>query len=268
MPLITRRNLLRTGIAAPLVMRPRRLLARTPSLGFPGGVAPGVNPNHPVANNGILRFSGVSFNNGNFFNLLTSKVATRSGTVGTGMFWDGPGVISTNSTSFYKFTGQSTATDSSVTVAAIWTPVVSSTNQNPFASFGTSSNGGFATGLDSSAKQFMIAYPGGSFVESSYTFTGVNVPIFIAASSNASATKFVLRRLDNGEMFSSQTGGLTYTASSDATYQIGNGFGHLNGGHVCAAMYSSGFNGLGVLQQWALDPWSFWYPPLVNQGAL
>lgn len=99
----------------------------------------------------------------------------------------------------------------------------------------------------------------------------VGVPYFIIASATGPSAStstwthnWFVQRLDTGKI-------LTATGTSSQSWAASNGnmiFGGANSsqgnldadGNLAAAMYSNVFTSIPQMQQWAQDPWAFWYP--------
>ena len=86
----------------------------------------------------------------------------------------------------------------------------------------------------------------------------------MAASITTAASVFVARRLDTGQIFSSNTTGFTTTAPNGTYCFAGSGAtgsgGHIGGAAIAAGMISFQALSLHQLLAWADDPWAFWYP--------
>jgi hypothetical protein len=145
--------------------------------------------------------------------------------------------------------------------AGIIRPAVSNANQPLFASSGAASTGGFFFGFDGSPKMLVQDLSvTGAFKESSFGYT-LGIPYFLAVSCNASATNFVMSRLDTGQIFTSSTTGISF-AAPNGTYRVGGGGAfHLTGSSEAACCFIGGsFLHLQEMVKWAADPWSFWFP--------
>jgi hypothetical protein len=121
---------------------------------------------------------------------------------------------------------------------------------------------GSGTNLSLGSSGIVQARLGGTGVVCTLPALAANTSYFIALSG-VSATGFnvAYTNLSTGQMFSQFVSSVSPT-SLNGTLTVGN-IGALDrffNGSVAAAMYSNSFMSLAQLNQWAADPWSFWYP--------
>lgn len=238
--------------------------AKTSGLSLPAGLRPRFNPRHPAAV-GIAPahgFSGISRSN-TFINLLNGAVGTVVSTPTASIFGRiGPCTYyPTATTASSTFSGQSTAADSQGTVAAIFQPatVVASTTCLFYTSGGATS--GMGIGMSSTSKLIFLCLGGTNATSTIGIAAGV--PYFFAASNQPSGScYFVLTRLDNGSISqdTQPRAGPTATATT-GVYAVGNtpSSSRVPDARIAAAMFSPKAISFAALQQWATNPWSFWY---------
>jgi hypothetical protein len=92
-------------------------------------------------------------------------------------------------------------------------------------------------------------------------------PYFVAFSwTNAAAISYVIVPLDTGGWVSGTMANSTAAPSGSFLY-VGNNSAKSAAftGPVAAVMLSYAYLSLRQLEAWAIDPWSFWYPPGVEQ---
>lgn len=90
----------------------------------------------------------------------------------------------------------------------------------------------------------------------------VGVPYFWCFSTSyGNTTNFISVNLTNGQVYTQVSAGRTFSAGNQAS--IGNAIGNTvgAGADIAAIMASPTFLTMPQLQQWAQNPWSFWYPP-------
>jgi hypothetical protein len=246
----------------------RRNLLRPSGLAYPAGTKPGFDPSH-IASAGVSLghgFSGVA-QNANFLSLLSGSVgsitnaptASMYGTIGPAFTTPGSG--QSHSTTF---AGQSTAIDFTGTIAVIFQ--ITSLNAATSCLFLSSSNVGTSNGmwlLYNSTANLAFNGPGSGGANSAITISA-GVPYFVAGSrsGNAGTTNVLAMRLDNGVILTDTPASGTLPSNApNGSYMVGNGGVNrsLNGG-VAAVMFSKSFMSMQQLQQWAKNPWKFWYP--------
>jgi hypothetical protein len=93
-------------------------------------------------------------------------------------------------------------------------------------------------------------------------------PFFAACSvtrSVAGSVLFVLAQLDTGQITTDSVNNNS-TIIAGTGLRVGNSFSQLNSftGLIAAAMMSNAALTLNQLITWAADPWSYWYPPTVE----
>ena len=225
-------------------------------LTYPCGIAPGFNPSHPAALG--VRQSAVTLTGANFVSLLTGTKGTLSGTVTPNTH----AVIGPNSafalSAYVTFPNGPTTVDSNFTGAGICYLTTGAATAALFCSDNQSTDG---CSVSINASNILGAVYTGVNRISSATTLSTGVPYFIAASRTQSTGNFVVVDLRTGLTFSSVTTGGTGTPiAGGGTFQIANASTAQTwiGGIACV-MYSNQFTPLAVLQQWAADPWSFWY---------
>ena len=264
----SRRSLI-LGAGAAFVTRPARALIvpRNP-LTFPGR-APGFNPSHPAAK-GILPgfgFSGVA-SGANFINLLTGAPLTPAVAVDISakIFGSiGPAVVFNNNDSVVESLGNAVKNPLSCTMAVVFicntlanTSLLLSTMNS-----GGGGNGGYIFFIDTNNK-INCSIPGGTNITSAAAITN-NIPYFALGSSNSGATNIVIKRIDNGEFFSTVGGGLTpQTVTFNGSYSIGGWqgtSGFQSRSSLAAAMWAPSYLTMPQCLAWAAAPWDFWYPP-------
>lgn len=236
-------------------------------LAFPGRL-PGFDPAHVVARG--CRFSGSAFGASNFINLLNAKIGTQAGAPSSVISGTvGPAVQFSSASTLDKLTysGQSTANDGQVTLGAIVRPKSAGLNNPVIFNSGNAAGGWQFTTVGS-----VLVLQDGSYshIANSGFVLAANVPYFVACSTDsATATNFVVLRLDNGKVLANSQASITTTASN-GIYSIG-GTGQFAGnvfdGAIAATMFSASYASLATLLQWASDPWAFWYPR-TNYGAI
>lgn len=240
-------------------------LSRRGSIRHPGGLFafpgtnPGFDPAHPLA--AKTQLSAVA-SGANFINLLSGTPAANGGGAPSAKVINpiGGAVNFSGSTDGLKFTGQSTASVSACTLAAI--VQFSGYNSGQYQVLLGATTSGLLC-LSSDANHFLTLYAGGptfsTFVPS------LNVPYFLALSAvnpNGSSMNFVAMNLLTGAFFSQKTPLLTNITAPTGTANIGNNNFAAQGanGAIAAVMYRSQFASMQDLTSWAHDPWSFWYP--------
>lgn len=232
-------------------------------LAFPVGVPAGFDQSHPAAVN--PRLSVVKAAGGNFRDVLTGLIGTPEAggaASSTTLSHTGPSYLGTAvANTGIKFAGKSTLNDTSITMAAIG---VSGASGNRFfvnSSFATT--GGWAFG-GSGANVLIQEWATAGFTTSSgVTLLVAGVPVFFAVSIDGATAHFIARHLDSGKILKNTKTGLALTpAAPDGTYTAG---GHSTrqltaADSMAAGMASAVFLNMPQLEQWARDPWAYWYP--------
>jgi hypothetical protein len=231
----------------------RALLLKRPSpLVFPG-VRAGFDPSHPAAKSAFL--SAVP-SGANFYNLLTGKKAAIVGSPTSGIDGSiGSYALPVSNTGYFQFSGLPTNTPAGFTFACIISSPSSWVN---FTSLIQSSLAG--------VPQFYIDTGGnfGFYVSAGKSFfqapaTG-GVPIFVAMSNDGSGSRCVMKNLRTGAITTATAGSDGSTAWGGTITIGGQAGGSGQGTPISAAMASSASLSMAQLQQWAQDPWLFWYP--------
>ena len=244
-------------------MRP---LFRGQALSYPGGM-PSIDPSHPAAAGMSpgLSFSGVASVPG-FYDILQGRVpTTMPGSVTvkgfTGPTWNFAGVTTYQIT----FAGQSTASYSKATIAAIIFPTSFTVTKGVFAS-STSTSKGCILQISGTGNPLM------NIGATSVTFSAItlvaNHPYFVAVSAIVGGVSVcVAIDLSNGEMqSSSSTNSASSIGTPTGTITIGqNGDDGALVGGIAAVMFAPSFMPLSALEQWAQRPWDFWYPPAIDE---
>jgi hypothetical protein len=114
--------------------------------------------------------------------------------------------------------------------------------------------------------------PGSNFGTGTVVEGGVIIPTgdpcFLVRSGNAPISKqnWLVCNLRTGKISQNTAATSGTGSSSGSTAIIGTSGSHLNGfaGSIAAVMCSNAFLSPAQLLQWAQDPWSFWYPPAVE----
>ena len=225
-------------------------------LAFPGR-APGFDTTHRAAygiSNGY-GFSGIALN-GNFINLLSGKPGVIAGTVTgsiDGLF--GPVCTFSASGSQITFPGQSTKTNTVVTMACI----ARGYTGNYAGIFLTGSNGNGWGIQNNSTSVWGIQTPSNNNISGPVISNGT--PYFFAASGSYAAQNFVVVNLATGKILTTVSNTSTSSSQPNGTYWVGtqgNGL-EWNAG-VAAVMFAPSFMSLPALLQWAQRPWDFGYP--------
>lgn len=228
---------------------------------YPYGRKPGSISKH-VANTiqNTAYLSVIAVNGGNFVDVNSGCKGTVSGGV-TGGLKSYIGPYSRTNASFDKVSFPfTTSALKTITIAGILIPGTI-TGFNSFLST-SSLNGGFRLGTNGAS--FNLTE--GAVLE---IVSGINlaigVPYFVAVSADTSKANFIVCNLLNGKREMSSINSSTATAGN-GTLVIGSDFTNGAGlGSIACLMVSGGTGtdgrlSLPVLIDWALDPWSFWYP--------
>lgn len=259
------------------------ILPQRNRLAYPCGVAPGFNPAHPAAAG--MRplwgsFSAVPYG-GTFVDLLSGTVAAQTGTVppAASLTQAGPGVVFTNATGTpvqaCSFTNNNASTaGTALTLAGIVLPK----GNPPNGSLGVNVSwlGACVLCLNNNTPSTTIEFLQVNISAINSTMTPFSWtsghPQFVVFSYRNSdgLCNFVWSDLVTGAVQAeAHTGGTTGMSDSRASAGVGLHKTNQNNvyGSVLAAMGSPSFLPLSVLQAWAADPWSFWYPAAGNPGA-
>lgn len=233
-------------------------------LAFPCGLVPGFDPSHSASRN--CRFSVVNIGSG-AVNLLNGKpgVVTNFAQTIDGII--GPAQISTTSGGsqcFYTFSGGPTAPETQITFACIiraGAPLFNSTI------LANNEVGAFNAGayFHSNNLNWEMDVPPSGLGSANFVLTQ-GVPYFLGGSiDNSGNYTTIAVRMDTGQVVFTSSGVAAHGIAATATtghFYVGSfenaGSGFL--GSIAAAMYSGCFLSLPQWQQWAADPWSFWYP--------
>lgn len=232
---------------------------------FPAG-NPGFDPMHLAAQELVQGFGVSAIATGsNFTSLLSGQPFTPSGTglqnTIRGDFGPCAGVSGAASSGVYQLTGQSTATPSGQTVAAIF--ITANTNGGNVFAVGSSS-----TILKVGNSNILRPQFGGAIQTFSVGNLPANVPVFYAASFKpATSCCLVCVRLDTGQIVGQGSISTATAAGAVGTIFAGNtsvGNQSMNG-YIAALMFAPIFLSLQQLLMWAADPWGFWYPSIMSQ---
>lgn len=239
---------------------------------YPAGITPRFNPSH-IAAAGMtqgLGFSGVATATGGFINLLNGVPGTVIGAVSAntqGVM--GPAAYA----SAGGFTWGSYTTNINSTPGNTMAVILTNKVDNGLAGTLLATNGGsgiFNFGVNN-LQPWM--FQGSAGQDTGYT-TLLNVPYFLAVSSNSSTTNFIVARLDTGQVVSQLTIAApgTITNAAFTNYNILNaspsGVAFNMNGSMAAAMHAPSYLTPQQLFQWAQDPWAFWYPtPYASTGG-
>lgn len=254
-------------------------LAFTPrSLGFPSGIAPGVNRLHPASQN--LLISCIS-RGGGFMNIGGGVYKGSAGAVNSGapasVIYPGIGRAATytNATDMAQFTNFPIITPVALTVAAMLVLIgASATNAGIVNTDNITTGWGIGVGASTGLL--------GPICDGSFGSAGFNAAVFgdpyfycqvMQGNSNPITTRQVLVNLRKGTIdFGTTVGFATATIGAGlACVNIGNraaagsvGNTRQMNGAVAAAMMSLTAISTKEMAQWADDPWGFWYPNATN----
>ena len=238
---------------------PKKHLARQSSpFAYPGDQA-SYNQKHPVG--GGARFSAVAFNGANFVNLLNAKPGSGVGSISGVTRSDiGPAVnFTSGATDKVQFSGQSTTTDADCTIGVI----CKFTTIGSFQYLFSAGSGGSGTAFAGNNFIPQLVQFGGSTIGTAQDHIVAGVPMFLAVSkTGTSVANFISVNLLTGKTLFEVVATPGASTGVNGTYNVGSA---PNGGSpaigdIAALMFSSRYHPLGVLQRWAADPWSFWYP--------
>ncbi len=242
------------------------LLTSRNTLAFPFGSPPGFDPTHPALTGARINsiFSGVALASGGFTDLLRARLGTKVGTQNSAVH----GIIglsarpdpNATATAGFTFAGYSTVVPAGTTFAIIATYLgTAGFDQIPIAN--DFSGSGAYLYADASTHHLHTGFFGGNDTDSGVVLSD-GVPYFLLGSINATTSTFIILNLATGQQRSIviATGGST--AANNGTYAVGMA---QNGalawqGLIAAAAYIPVFTKLSTAQQWAADPWAFWYP--------
>lgn len=232
-------------------------------LAYPGTL-PGFDPTHPCVIGAEMPFSALAMA-GTFIELSGNRASSASGAPTSFGIEGTVGPSATyQSSALTQFATQFPGVVWSVgTLAAIFLTgsavgsggygaIVGQTNGNSFLLANWSGNG-----------KLEIAQPQGGTDTNSGLAVSANTPYFAAASYNSSIVNFVLVNLQTGQIESSSVAlATTWNAGTSGFVYIGNdpNANTSLGGSISAIAVMNGFLPLQSLQEWAQDPWSFWYP--------
>jgi hypothetical protein len=241
-------------------------------LGIPGR-RPGFDPSHPAAQN--IRYSGVA-NGANFISLLNGKPGTPSisGSVLDGQIGPAATIATTTGGGNNITVAGGGSAPSVATIACIFKFNGTSAG-NYQGLLGTFASGfGWWIGIENAVQNITVSSGGTSSTTAFTPVLSVGVPYFVAVSSSLTGGNLVVVNLATGAI-QSQTvtyGSSLSAAGGEAPYVLGTTFtfAAANGldGSMAAAMYSAQFMSLSQLQQWAQDPWAFWYPRTLDMSMM
>lgn len=245
----------------PLILPKRRGLIR--ASGPLTGMRPGFDPAHIAA--GSVTFSAVSLG-GYMTEIRTGrKPSTNNGTPTPTIL---PIVGATTkyvaSGDYQLFSGNPSGIETICTMAGIF--MITGSITAGFHYLMENGSGTRAVGVywDNTGKLVFDRY--GLTATPSTTLNAIvaGVPYFVCASSDSTTqTNFLLKRLDNGVTSMQSVASASAPGSGNGTMIIGNSANLAaetpNGG-IAAVMFSRVLFTLAMMQKWADDPWSFWYP--------
>jgi hypothetical protein len=232
-----------------------------PSLAFPCGQPPGFDPNHPAAAKAL--FSGVSLG-GNFINLSPGAVTPARGTVAGSptakLSLLGPSTLFVANAAVQFAFPNTNYTNYTLAAIINWLGT-NAASQDILGTDATAASGGSGTNLALGSTGIPTIRFGSGAAASTLPALVANASYFIAVSGvSASGFNIIYTRLDTGQVFS-QFVSTALTTGTNTTLSVGNlgDVSHFFNGSVAAAMYSNTFLSLPQLNQWALDPWAYWY---------
>jgi hypothetical protein len=160
------------------------------------------------------------------------------------------------------FSGMPTANITSGTFATMVQTTTTASNIY-FGAIGNNLNAALL-GSASAGPTLFVGGTGNSNANASIVLS-TNVPYFILASFNASATNFVVMRLDNGQIKTAAIGsGLSVAISQVGSYGFGDWAAHGPTSQTiytaAEAMWANKYYDLNTLTLAAAKPWSLWYP--------
>lgn len=239
------------------------------SLAYPGG-RPGFNSGH-VAGSGVIASlvaaPGVGqFNNifsGGAGTLVSSPTAAIHGIIG-------PSVVGTSGAGIgVIFSGYATGIGSvPFTLACIATaPASFAAGAQAMIGFGASAdNAGFYLRTAQTTGVLVASCPAGTTQTSALALV-INVPYFVVISNAPGVVvNYLAKRLDTGQIFTATTAACAPINGNGVItllQESGRGW----GGAISHAMVSLSHMPMSALQQWATDPWGFWYP-YSNYGSI
>jgi hypothetical protein len=254
----------------------QRIYRRNP-LAYPGR-APGFDPSHLVASNTMLSAVAAGANFVNCLNGSNGTVVAGSTPVlpSGGLYGAlGPAVnfsLATNpvgKTSYVSFPGSSTNVRT-VTIGALLYFLVN--GAQAVGVVANDSNGSGVSFRVNNSGTFTLQLAGVASYNSSAVTLNAAGFYFVAASVNTltGAYCFVLLNLLTGQTTYEALSGSAHTPGSPTgSFVVGN-YGNaaapaseMNGA-IAAVAYINGYRPLPQLLAWAADPWSFWYPPTVE----
>lgn len=230
-------------------------------LEYPAGCTPGFDPTHLAAASISAGYglSAIALG-GSLVDVFTGIAGTLNGTPLAAIDSRlGNAVNMSTTTSTASFSGKVAQTDTGVTFALILKFGTVGAFQGLIAD--SSSAGGWGIELANSA-EFSLVTPGHNDLRSGLVPVA-GVPYFAVASGNNSAQNFLLRRLDTGVVLTASTSAATTSNATNGTYVVG-AYGNSTGGCkpiiAACAIIPNRFLTVTLMQVWASDPWSFWYP--------
>ena len=235
-------------------------------LQFPGGRAPGFDPTHPAASNWSRQFciSTIPIA-GDFVDIATATAGAVQSINGITTII-GPAIqnLSGSTNTFSRFTVSSFTPSKFLAAQIVIYTTIPGANYQISLGLGGASNR-YAMLLAGSTGRFG-SYDSNGTGQSTFVPTA-NVPYFMATSWNGGTTVnvFVLN-LSTGATFT-QAVANTGNFGTPTSYTIGSlGGNHAWEGSLAALMFNPNiFLSLSQLRAWAADPWSFWYPPALEE---
>jgi hypothetical protein len=225
------------------------------------GTASAFNSSHPLAagcTQAAIAIAGSAFIGLNGTN--SGKATTNAGAPANKVLPNmGTCVAITGAADQTNFPNQPTANITSGSFATIVQTTTTASNIY-FAAIGTTNAALF--GSASAGPTLFVGGTGNSNVNASIVIS-TNTPYFLLASFNASASNFVVRRLDTGVIQTAAIGsGLGVAIAQSGTYGFGTWGGHgISTVYTAAsAVWANKYYDLNTLLLAAKDPWSLWYP--------
>jgi hypothetical protein len=244
---------------------------RSNPLAYPARVNPGFDPNH-IATQGasglIQHFSVVATpGGGGGFVLLThpNLAPTLSGAPTSVIDGNVGPCAKYATTGNLNYPGPGTAAPSQIVLAAIVTNIISTSNGNVVGYNSSTPTGGWL--LQIQTKVVTIWNSGSGGVATSSITLNTSTPYFLALSAKTGAQNWLVRNLLTGQIQTATSATTLNNSQAFNTFSAGGTTqGNFSADASIAAAYMgyNAFLGLPELQQWALAPWDFWYPPTAS----
>jgi hypothetical protein len=232
---------------------------------FPGGRAPGFDPTQIAAASTTPLLSAVTGRNGNFINAQSGVAGAVTGAPAFGLdSYIGPALAFTSTARTAFASSLTTAANLGVTFGVICSTPSSFAANAAFFEDPT----GYIPGAASGTIFLSFDTGGGTDINFGITLS-VSTPYFIAMTANNAVSYAYVVNLRTGKTVS-VTKGANTTPSAGTQFCIGNYHGGTLpwGGKIAAIAWMRGLMGLPALEAWAADPWSYWYPPRVENIIL